>query len=178
MNFKVYTSNIQRRSTLCIQSEKKKEGVSYFLGKEYDSSKGIGAEASRILETWVGIPGKTFSEAISFLIDFYDLKIKDVTDRPEDRCNLSYRQFEHYKNGEVKNPSKIIVIAICLSMKLPFTISVAIYFLAGFVFAYSFEDTMLLFLLEHFIGKTIEEINKELTKREQTPLTSYREQSF
>lgn len=91
MNFKVYTSNIQRKSTLCIQSEKKKEGVSYFLGKEYDSSKGIGAEASRILETWVGIPGKTFSEAISFLIDFYDLKIKDVTDRPEDRCNLSYR---------------------------------------------------------------------------------------
>ena len=108
-------------------------------------------------------------------MDFYDLEIKDVTDRPEDRCSLSYRQFERYKNGEVKNPSKRIVIAICLSMKLPFTISVAICFLAGFAFTYSFEDAMLLFLLEHFIGKTLEEINGELTKRELTPLTSYRE---
>lgn len=51
MNFKVYTSNIQRKSTLCMQSKKKEEGVSYFLDKEYDSSKDIGAEASRILKT-------------------------------------------------------------------------------------------------------------------------------
>lgn len=102
---------------------KKKEAFSYFLDKEYDSSKDIGAKDKRVLEAQIGISGKTLSEAIGFLMDFYDLEIKDVTDRPEDRCSLSYRQFQRYKNGEVKNPSKRVVIAICLSMKLPFTIS-------------------------------------------------------
>lgn len=69
---------------------KKEGGFFVFSRQKYDSSKDIGAEASKILEAWVGISEKTFSEAIGFIIDFYDLEIKDVTDRPEDRCNLSY----------------------------------------------------------------------------------------
>lgn len=108
-------------------------------------------------------------------MDFYDLEIKDVTDRPEDRCSLSYRQFQRYKNGEVKKPSKRVVIAICLSMKLPFTISYTVCLLAGFVFTYSFEDAILLQVLEHLVGRTLEEINEELEKLELMPLTSYRD---
>lgn len=109
-------------------------------------------------------------------MDFYDLEIKNVTDRPEDRCSLSYRQFERYKNGEVKNPSKRIVIAICLLMKLPFTISVSICFLAGFAFTYSFEDAMLLTILERHVGMTLEEINKMLEEATLMPLTYKRKE--
>ena len=97
-------------------------------------------------------------------MDFYDPEIKDVTDRHEDRCSLSYRQFQRYKNGEVKKPSKRVVIAICLSMKRPFTTSCTVCLLTGFVFTYSFENAILLQVLEHFVGKTLEEINEEFER--------------
>lgn len=50
-----------------------------FLDKEYDSSKDIGAEDKRTLEAQIGISGKTLLEAIGFLLDLYDLEIKNVT---------------------------------------------------------------------------------------------------
>ena len=134
MPYAVYSFYPKKGHTLW--KVKKEEAFSYFLDKECYSSKGIGTEAKRTLEAQIGISGKTLLEATGFLMDFYDLEIKDMTDRPEDRCSLSYRQFQRYKNGEVKKPSKRVVIVICPSMKLPFTISYAVCLLAGFAFTY------------------------------------------
>ncbi len=119
----------------------------------------------------IAIKAMTFCEAISYLLAELNLRIVDITDLAEDSASLSYRCFLRYKNGEIANLNKRIVIAICISMRLPLRLSLLILECAGFVLTNTLEDQLLHLILESCIGYTFEKINKILTENGFEPLT-------
>lgn len=120
------------------------------------------------------IKGMEFCEALSYLIDFQGLEIKEFTEDSEDSSSLSMRQVERYKNGETKNLNKRVVIALCLALNLPLQISELLLEIAGFKLNTSEEDTLLLTILSTMRGRKFDEINSILTSRGFKPLTNTR----
>lgn len=127
--------------------------------------------ASLSLEIVQNIKGMNFSDTISYLLIKFDLTIREITDVSEDKESLGYRLFVRYKNDEVKNLNKRIVIAICISMGLPFFISAILMENAGFAFTNTFEDSLLRIILENNAGDTFETINRMLISNGIEPLT-------
>lgn len=130
-----------------------------------------------IQQTLKAIRGMEFCEAIDYIMSVQDLQIQDVTDDPHDASSLSYRQFERYKNGETKNLTKGVVIAICLSLKLPPLLSSELLKIAGIALTNSAEDSMLLIILLTCRNKKFDEINLMLTSNGFKPLTNKRDQA-
>ena len=131
----------------------------------------VDACASTMKEVLSKLKGMEFPEAVKYLMEAGGYEIKDVTDRPDDLGSLSYRIFQRYKNGETKRPNKRIVVAICLSMRLPFILSTALVEIAGFSFSNSKDDMMLLTILHNCREMSFEEINRILEELSCEPLT-------
>ena len=114
----------------------------------------------------------TFQNALRYLMKYLDLVEKDISDLPNDDSSLSCRQIERYKNGETKKLNKKVVIAICISMKLPVVISLTLLELAGIVLTNTYEDTVFLIVLSTCINCTFDEINAMLEDIEIDSLTN------
>ena len=130
--------------------------------------------SNNVKNTIKAIKGMEFSDALSYIIDYQGLEIKEFTEDPEDSSSLSMRQVERYKNGETKNLNKRVVIALCLALNLPLQISEVLLEIAGFKLTTSEEDTLLLTILSTMRGRKFDEINSILTSRGFKPLISQR----
>lgn len=124
-----------------------------------------------INKTLLEIKVMTFTQAINHLMKLQNIKINEITDIEDDLSSLSRRQFERYKNGEVKEYNKRIVVAICLALKLPPRISAEIINLAGLGFTNSDEDSMLMTILMIGRNKKFDDINQMLVNSNYKPLT-------
>lgn len=108
------------------------------------------------------IKGMDFKEAVEYILEVQGFQLKDITDITDDYSSLSYRQFERYKNGETKEKKLGVVVAMCLSMKVPPLVSNELIRLAGLTFTNSKQDSMLLMILSTCRGKKFDEINQML----------------
>lgn len=118
------------------------------------------------------IKGMQFSNAISYLLKELKIRVVEITDLAHDPESLSYRCFLRYKNSEIKNLNKRMVIAICISMRLPLMLSLIMLSNAGFVLTNSLEDALLYVILDSCVGFTFEKINKMLKEYGFEPLTN------
>ena len=135
-------------------------------------------EYSKLMqETLKTIKGMEFGEAIDHILKVQDLQIQEITDDPHDLSSLSYRQFERYKNGEIKTMNKRVIVAMCLAMKIPPMVSSEVLKLAGVVMSNSKEDSMLMTVLMTCRNKKFDDINAMLVANGYDPLTNRRENS-
>lgn len=128
----------------------------------------------KINEVKKKIRGMEFCEALSYLIGYQGLEIKEFTDDPDDSSSLSARQVERYKNGETTNLNKRVVVAICLALRLPPSLSEELLNCAGMSLGNSKDDAILLGLLMTGRGKKFDEINNMLVNKGYKPLTNTR----
>ena len=136
------------------------------------SSKELEELSRNTNEVLTTIKGMTFQNALGYLMNYLDLVEKDISDIPNDESSLSCRQLERYKNGETKILNKKVVIAICISMKLPLVISLTLLELAGIVLTNTYEDTVLLIVLSVCVNCSFDEINNMLKDIEIDSLTN------
>jgi hypothetical protein len=144
--------------------------LSYF-SKECKTAEELKERAEYNLKLTSKIKGMNFTDAISFLLKEFNLSVIEITNVPGDKECLSYRAFDRYKNCEMKKLSKRIVISMCIAMGLPLFLSKIIIEIAGFTFTNTFEDNLLLVILEFCVEDTFEEINKKLRRNDLQPLT-------
>ena len=104
----------------------------------------------------------TFQNALKFIMKYLDIVEKDITDLPNDDSSLSRRQLERYKNGEIKTLNKNMIVAICISLKLPLIISLTLINLAGFSITNTYEDVVLAITLYVCNDHSFDEINSML----------------
>lgn len=141
--------------------EKKKKFLTCKNGT-IKSSKELEEIAKNTLEILTTIKGMTFQNALKFIMKYLDIVEKDITDLPNDASSLSRRQLERYKNGEIKTLNTNMIVAICISLKLPLIISLTLINLAGFSITNTYEDVVLAITLYVCNDHSFDEINSML----------------
>lgn len=101
-------------------------------------------------------------EALNYLIELGDFQLKSITNLEDDESCLSYRTFQRYKNQEIDHPSKSVIAAICISMRLPLDISLLLFRCAGLILSFSKIDSRLRALLGNYHQMPIKEIKNVL----------------
>lgn len=115
------------------------------------------------------ISGMSVAEAIKFLMDYFDIRTKEL----EFDSGLDERTIRRYANGENKEPNKRTLIAICRGMKLPFTISELLLSRAGItLIPGDRDDEAYKAILIGMLKQTPEEVNEFLTNSGCTPIIS------
>lgn len=118
-----------------------------------------------------GIFNKSFKDSLVFLLDFLDVSTKELSiDTGIDESNIN-----KYKNGHTTIKEIDKLIAICVALKLPPSISEILLKNTGLQFKNSDRDELLYSVLSTLYCSDVADINKLLIDSGFKPLTSKKE---
>ncbi len=104
-------------------------------------------------------------EAINYLLELGKFQLKEITNLEDEDSPLAFRTFERYRNFEIENPSKCVIAAICIGMRLPIDISLILFRCAGLLLTSSKLDSMISCLLINYHMMSSGTIKKVLNRK-------------